>query len=84
MSKRTVEREILTIGQVAAYLQVTERTIYRLSQGKKIPAFKVGGMWRYSQTDIDSWIKQKSMDGLDAGRDEVVTAMGQTKRREQK
>ncbi len=66
MSKRNVEREILTIGQVAAYLQVTERTIYRLSQGKKIPAFKVGGMWRYSQTDIDSWIKQKSMDGIES------------------
>jgi len=61
MSKRTVEREILTIGQVAAYLQVTERTIYRLSQGKKIPAFKVGGMWRYSQTDINSWIREQSM-----------------------
>lgn len=61
MSKRTLEREILTIGQVAAYLQVTERTIYRLSQGKKIPAFKVGGMWRYSQTDINSWIREQSM-----------------------
>ena len=66
MSKRTVEREILTIGQVAAYLQVTERTIYRLSQGKKIPAFKVGGMWRYSQTDIDAWIRQQSMDSIES------------------
>jgi len=84
MSKRTGGEEILTIKEVAGYLKVKERTIYRLSQGKKIPAFKVGGMWRYSQTDIDSWIKQKSMDGLDAGRDEVVTATGQTKRREQK
>ena len=66
MSKRTVEREILTIGQVAAYLQVTERTIYRLSQGKKIPAFKVGGMWRYSQKDIDAWIRQQSMDSIES------------------
>ena len=70
MSKRTVEREILTIGQVAAYLQVTERTIYRLSQSKKIPAFKVGGMWRYSQTDIDSWIKRQTAETLgDDGSD---------------
>jgi excisionase family DNA binding protein len=63
-SKRAVEREILTIGQVAAYLQVTERTFYRLSQSKKIPAFKVGGMWRYSQTDIDRWITRQSSVGL--------------------
>ena len=60
------EGEILTIKQVAAYLQVTERTIYRLAAAKKIPAFKVGGTWRFSRTDIDSWIKQQSItaDGI--------------------
>lgn len=61
MSKRTGGDEILTIKEVAGYLKVKERTIYRLSQAKKIPSFKVGGMWRYSQTDIDSWIRQQSM-----------------------
>ena len=35
------EGEILTIRQVADYLKVTERTIYRLAGAKKIPAFKV-------------------------------------------
>ena len=51
---------ILTIRDVAAYLKVTERTIYRLAAAKKIPAFKVGGTWRFSRIDIDSWIKQQS------------------------
>jgi excisionase family DNA binding protein len=41
---------ILTIKEVAGYLKIKERTIYRLSQAKKIPSFKVGGMWWYSQT----------------------------------
>lgn len=62
---------ILTIKQVADYLQVTERTIYRLAGAKKIPAFKVGGTWRFSKADIDAWIKQQSMEGLDAGRGEM-------------
>ena len=71
MSKRTGGEEILTIKEVAGYLKVKERTIYRLSQAKKIPSFKVGGMWRYSQTDIDSWIKRQTAethghDGSDA------------------
>ena len=51
---------ILTIKEVADYLKVTERTIYRLSQAKKIPSFKVGGMWRYLRKDIDAWIAQKT------------------------
>ncbi len=63
------EGEILTIKQVAAYLKVTERTIYRLAAAKKIPAFKVGGTWRFSRADIDSWIKQQSMEGLDTSRE---------------
>lgn len=45
--------EILTIKQVADYLKVTERTIYRLAAAKKIPVFKVGGAWRFSSVDID-------------------------------
>ena len=44
--------EILTLKQVAKYLKVTDRTIYRLATDKKIPAFKVGGMWRFSHADI--------------------------------
>lgn len=55
------EGEILTIKQVADFLKVTERTIYRLAAAKKIPAFKVGGTWRFSRADIDSWIRQQGM-----------------------
>ena len=56
---------IMTIGEVADYLKVTERTIYRLAVAKKVPAFKVGGSWRFSKIDIDAWIKEQST--VDAG-----------------
>ena len=60
MPSSPAENAIMTIGEVAAYLKVTERTIYRLAAAKKIPAFKVGGSWRFSRGDIDSWIKEQS------------------------
>jgi len=78
MSTSTSEGEILTIKQVADYLKITERTIYRLAAAKKIPAFKVGGTWRFSRADIDSWIKQQSMEALDTGREEEDTAKSHT------
>ncbi len=62
MSSKPSQSEILTIKQVAYYLKVTERTIYRLAAIKKIPAFKVGGAWRFSRSDISVWIKQQSLD----------------------
>ncbi len=52
--------EIFTLGEVAAYLKVGKRTVYRLAAARKIPAFKVGGAWRFSRTEIDRWIKQQS------------------------
>lgn len=58
------EGEILTIKEVAEYLKVTDRTIYRLAGAKKIPAFKVGGTWRFSRADIDEWIRRQSTSGI--------------------
>lgn len=58
-------QEILTIKELAAHLKVNERTIYRLASAKKIPAFKVGGSWRFSKADIDEWIQRKSLAQLD-------------------
>lgn len=60
MSTSTNEGEILTIGQGADYLKVTQRTIYRPAAAKEIPAFGVGGVWRFSRVDIDGWIEQQS------------------------
>ncbi|WP_416546099.1 helix-turn-helix domain-containing protein [Limnohabitans sp. DCL3] len=60
MPSSTAENAIMTIGEVADYLKVTERTIYRLAGAKQIPAFKVGGSWRFSKADIDGWIREQS------------------------
>lgn len=52
--------EIFTLDEVAAYLKVGKRTIYRLVAEKKIPAFKVGGAWRFTRADIDQWIREQA------------------------
>lgn len=48
--------QILTVKEVAEYLKVNERTIYRLATEKKIPAFRVGASWRFRRKEVDSWI----------------------------
>lgn len=60
MLSSPADNAIMTIGEVADYLKVTDRTIYRLAGAKQIPAFKVGGSWRFSKVDIDVWIKKQS------------------------
>jgi excisionase family DNA binding protein len=60
MPSSPADNAIMTIGEVADYLKVTERTIYRLAGAKQIPSFKVGGSWRFSKADIDRWIREQS------------------------
>jgi len=55
-----MEEKALTVKQVAEYLQVNERTIYKLAQTGKIPCFKVAGTWRFWKREIDEWTRNKS------------------------
>ena len=48
--------EILTANEVADYLKVTVRTIYRLIREEKIPGRRVGGHWRFRKDILDDWL----------------------------
>ena len=53
--------EILTLKDVAKYLKLAEKTAYKLAADGKLPGFKVGGSWRFKQSDIESWIEDKKI-----------------------
>ena len=52
--------EILTLDDVAAFLKAGKRTVYRLAQNGDIPAFKLGGTWRFRRSELNSWIDIQS------------------------
>ena len=51
---------LMTLQEVADYLRVTKKTVYRLLRQGKIPATKVGQLWRFDSASIDNWLKQNS------------------------
>jgi excisionase family DNA binding protein len=51
--------QALTVRDVAAYLNVDEKTIYRLAQRGELPGFKVAGAWRFQSADLQRWIDQR-------------------------
>jgi excisionase family DNA binding protein len=55
--------DILTVKEVADYLKVNERTIYRLATSGELPAFRVGASWRFRLNEIDKWISTQSQPG---------------------
>lgn len=62
--------EILTIDEVAAFLKAGKRTVYRLAASGKLPAFKLGGTWRFRRAELDQWIVSQiggATDSVDEG-----------------
>ena len=53
--------ELITLEEVANYLRVTKKTIYRLLERRDIPATKVGHQWRFDKDSIDVWLHQNSV-----------------------
>ncbi len=45
----------LSVKDVAALLNVSEKTIYRMIRDETIPCFRVGGQWRFDRREIASW-----------------------------
>lgn len=51
---------VMTVKEVADYLRVNQRTVYRLAIDRRLPCFKVGANWRFKRDDIDGWIAAQS------------------------
>lgn len=49
----------MTVRDVAAFLNVDDKTVYRLAQRGDLPGFKVAGTWRFQAADIQHWIDQR-------------------------
>lgn len=52
--------ETLTPGEVAKILKLHPFTVTRLAREGKLPAFKVGGVWRVRKDEFERWISSMS------------------------
>src|SRR5260221_22073 len=46
--------DILTIRQLAEYLMVSEKTVYRMLDRNQLPAIRLGSQWRFPEQAIDN------------------------------
>ena len=64
--------ETLTPTEIAQMLRIHPFTVTRLAREGKLPAFKVGGIWRFRKDQFEEWIgartKQKRTDRKPARR----------------
>ena len=52
--------ETLTPSEIAKILKLHPFTVTRLAREGKLPAFKVGGVWRIQKDQFESWIRSRT------------------------
>ena len=50
---------LLDIKEIAKFMGVNERTIYRLLNARRMPGFKLGGKWVSDREVIKKWITRQ-------------------------
>lgn len=56
-------RHYLTVEEVAERFGVNVTTVYRLVQRGKLPAFKLGKQWRFSESRLEQWAADRERIG---------------------
>lgn len=54
----TRSKQVMTVKDIADYLDVHPMTIYKYVREGKIPAFKIGTSWRIRKDSIKKWMEQ--------------------------
>ena len=69
-----VNESLMTVGDLAAYLRVAEKTVLRMVGRGDLPGTKVSGQWRFMRSVIDEWL----MSGMrTAVNDDLFALLGQ-------
>lgn len=66
---------LMTSDEVAAYLRVDVVTIRRLVNRGELPAYRVGGEYRFRRQELEEYLKRQRVPGADEGRGDPLDAL---------
>jgi len=55
--------EVMTIDDLASYLQLSKSSLYKLAQAGRVPGQKVGRHWRFHKSAVDIWLSSGGNSG---------------------
>ena len=63
----------LSVDEIAAHLGVNPDTIYKWIERRKLPAHKVGRLWKFMASEVDDWVRagRAAEDGKRSGEGPV-------------
>jgi excisionase family DNA binding protein len=47
----------VSVEDVAAHLGVAKDSVYRWIEAKRMPAHKIGKLWKFKLSEVDEWVR---------------------------
>jgi len=64
MIRKSTTSKLMSIDELADYLDLRKQTIYNWLHKKKISGIKVGKVWRFDRKAIEKWLKGCETKGI--------------------
>lgn len=55
----------VSVDSVAEHLGVARESVYRWIERRKLPAHKIGRLWKFKLTAVDEWVRAGGADAHD-------------------
>ena len=52
--------DVLTLREAAAYLRLSERSLYELARNRRLPAAQLGGKWLFPRVQLERWLASQA------------------------
>ena len=60
MASTSIDNEVLTLPEAAAYLRVSEDELLEHAERAELPGRKIGHEWRFMKEAVGDWLRQRS------------------------
>lgn len=60
LGSRNAPLTLMTVPEVSQHLRISTGTVYRMLKRKSLPAFRLGGEWRFRIEDLERWLDENS------------------------
>jgi excisionase family DNA binding protein len=55
--EQTMDDRWFSVSEIAVHLGVKDDTVYKWIKEKRLPAHRIGRLWKLKKLEVDEWVK---------------------------
>lgn len=64
----SINEKWLSVEEIADHLGISKETVYRWLERGKIPAHRIGKLWKFKASEVDDWVMRgEAVDSYQVG-----------------